>query len=71
VAKIARALKLDREFELSGLRTTHATSTAPKRGAKPRQHTHGGHGPKSRHKHGGGSGGSKLVASAGGRRRAR
>jgi ATP-dependent RNA helicase RhlE len=68
MAKIARALKLDREFELSGLRSTHASSTAPKRGAKPRQHTHGGHGPKSRHKHGGGSGGSKLVASAGRRR---
>jgi len=43
------------------------SSTAGK--AKPRQHTHGGHGPKSRHKHGGGSGGgSKLVASAGRRR---
>jgi ATP-dependent RNA helicase RhlE len=67
VEKIARALKLDREFALTGLSGMRTSSTAGK--AKPRQHTHGGHGPKSRHKHGGG-GGSKLVASAG-RRRAR
>jgi superfamily II DNA/RNA helicase len=68
VEKIARALKLDREFASTGLAGVRSSSTAHK--PKPRQHTHGGHGPKSRHKHGGGSGGSKLVASAG-RRRAR
>ena len=70
VAKIARALKLEREFELAGLRTPHGPTSAPR--GKQRQHTHGGHGTKTRHKHGGsGGGGSKLVASAGGRRRGR
>jgi superfamily II DNA/RNA helicase len=68
VEKIARALKLDREFASTGLAGVHSSSTAHK--PKPRQHTHGGHGPKSRHKHGGGGKSSKLVASAG-RRRAR
>jgi len=72
VSKIARALKLDREFELSGLRTSHgppsgggrSTGTKPKRhGAKPPRHGHGG---------GNGNGSSsKLVASAGRRRRGR
>jgi superfamily II DNA/RNA helicase len=68
VEKIARALKLDREFASTGLAGVHSSSTAHK--PKPRQHTHGGHGPKSRHKHGGSGKSSKLVASAG-RRRAR
>jgi superfamily II DNA/RNA helicase len=68
VEKIARALKLDREFASTGLAGVRSSSTAHK--PKPRQHTHGGHGPKSRHKHGGSGKSSKLVASAG-RRRAR
>jgi superfamily II DNA/RNA helicase len=68
VEKIARALKLDREFASTGLAGGRSSSTAHK--PKPRQHTHGGHGPKSRHKHGGSGKSSKLVASAG-RRRAR
>jgi ATP-dependent RNA helicase RhlE len=63
VAKIARALKLDREFALSGLADTRAPK--PRTNGKSRQHVHGGHGSKSRHAHGGGS---KLVASAGRRR---
>jgi len=61
VERIARALKLDREFSetgLAGMRAPRAKSG----GAKPRQH-HGGQ------RHGGGS--KKLVASAGGRRRGR
>jgi superfamily II DNA/RNA helicase len=68
VEKIARALKLDREFASTGLAGVRSSSTTHK--PKPRQHTHGGHGPKSRHKHGGSGKSSKLVASAG-RRRAR
>jgi ATP-dependent RNA helicase RhlE len=69
MAKIARALKLDREFELSGLRAAHSSSTGPKpRGAKPRHSGHGhGHGAKPKPRHGGGGSG-KLVASAGRRR---
>jgi superfamily II DNA/RNA helicase len=66
VEKIARALKLDREFASTGLAGGRSSSTAHK--PKPRQHTHGGHGPKSRHKHGGSGKSSKLVASAGRRR---
>jgi superfamily II DNA/RNA helicase len=66
VEKIARALKLDREFASTGLAGVRSSSTAHK--PKPRQHTHGGHGPKSRHKHGGSGKSSKLVASAGRRR---
>jgi ATP-dependent RNA helicase RhlE len=67
MAKIARALKLDREFELSGLRAAHSSSTGPKpRGAKPRHSGHG-HGAKPKPRHGGGGSG-KLVASAGRRR---
>ena len=59
--KIARALKLDREFAETGL----AGTRAPRAKGKPeRQHVHGGHGAKSRH----GGGGSKLVHSAGRRR---
>jgi ATP-dependent RNA helicase RhlE len=65
VEKIARALKLEREFALSGLAGARAPSAVRK--PKPGQHVHGGHGKKSRHQHGG----SKLVASAGGRRRGR
>ena len=61
VEKIARALKLDREFAETGL----AGTRAPRAKGKPkRQHVHGGHGAKSRH----GGGGSKLVHSAGRRR---
>src|SRR5215207_2104924 len=68
IAKIARALKLDREFALSGLSGAHGSSTGsgpkPRHGhAKPRH----GHGAKPRH----GGGGSKLVASAGRHRRGR
>jgi superfamily II DNA/RNA helicase len=70
VAKIARDLKLDEEFALSGLTAASGSSNGHKpkarQGAKPR-HVHGGHGAKSRH----GNGGSKLVASAGRRRRGR
>jgi ATP-dependent RNA helicase RhlE len=62
VEKIARALKLEREFAQTGL-AGRREQRAPKRSSKPRQH----HGAKPRH----GGGGSKLVASAGGRRRGR
>jgi ATP-dependent RNA helicase RhlE len=62
VEKIARALKLEREFAQTGLAGRREQRT-PKGSSKPRQH----HGAKPRH----GGGGSKLVASAGGRRRGR
>jgi ATP-dependent RNA helicase RhlE len=72
VAKIARALKLDREFALSGLSGAHGSSTGSgqrrSNGAKPR-HGGGGHGHGAKPRHGGG--GSKLVASAGRHRRGR
>jgi superfamily II DNA/RNA helicase len=66
VEKIARALKLEREFAETGLAGTRAPQA--KRSSKPRQH---GGGSKPRHGGHGGGGGSKLVASAGGRRRGR
>jgi superfamily II DNA/RNA helicase len=60
VAKIARALKLEREFANTGLSSAHA----PRAKSKPKSRHHQ-HGAKPRH---GGGGGSKLVASAGRRR---
>ena len=61
VEKIARALKLDREFAITGLAGTRAPRTS-KASSKPRHHGGG----KPRH-----GGGSKLVASAGRHRRGR
>ena len=62
VEKIARALKLDREFAESGLAGMRPPRKEKHGGAKPRHH--GGHGGKPRH----GGSSSKLVASAGRRR---
>jgi ATP-dependent RNA helicase RhlE len=55
VERIARALKLEREFGETGL-AGRREQRGPKRSSKPRQHR---------------GGGAKLVASAGGRRRGR
>jgi ATP-dependent RNA helicase RhlE len=62
VEKIARALKLDREFAETGLAGMRPPRKEKHGGAKPRHH--GGHGGKPRH----GGSSSKLVASAGRRR---
>jgi ATP-dependent RNA helicase RhlE len=62
VEKIARALKLDREFAETGLAGMRPPRKEKHGGAKPRHH--GGHGAKPRH----GGSSSKLVASAGRRR---
>jgi ATP-dependent RNA helicase RhlE len=77
VAKIAKALKLDREFALSGLSGAHGSSTGSGQRRSNGQQRHGGGGSRNGNGNGrkGGSrhgssngGGSKLVASAGRRR---